>query len=480
MNGRTFEIKKDSKIIVYGAAYLGHMISEVLDKYGYEIMCYIDSRSSEIDSMRGKPVYSLQQAAKLYTEVQPIVILAVKNVFEHSKIANGLIKAGFVNLIYKPREIIDGIENEELEEISNVFDMLQAGKDINGLKLSCTEYVNAPKKYENYLIEECDSEVVAMLPIQLLFQDCKGITKEDDVEINAMYLFPHIEFFQYLQGKADRKCEQYVNYCKQAADNLGTFKPTKAWEQNVIRNRAEVYEEMNKAYHLDKDFFYRSAPKVTWNKKGYFNLNSGKHRAAFFASKGLAYIPVRMSKDDLNEWLNDEETNMVFSKLVEREKFEIVAPIEHPYYYDYPCVSKSFFENLLFVLARECSTEWYQKPDVNFMYGRKIYINIQEEGYLSRYFRRMGCDVFVENINDIEKPLDAMMYINRSPKIYRGEEIDLAIVEGDTVDFADIRKKIKSKLWIFITEEEIKADKLAGGLYKGLSKYVYKLGEESV
>ena len=114
------------------------------------------------------------------------------------------------------------------------------------------------------------------------------------------------------------------------------------------------------------------------------------------------------------------------------------------------------------------------------MYGRKIYINIQEEGYLSRYFRRMGCDVFVENINDIEKPLDDMMYINRSLKMYRGEEIDLAIVEGNTVDFADIRKKIKSKLWIFITEEEIKAEKLAGGLYKGLSKYVYKLGEESV
>lgn len=480
MDRETFIIKKNTKIIVYGAAYLGHVFSEILERQGYEILCYIDARAEEIDSMRGKPVYSLIEAKELYQSIEPVVVLAVKNVFEHSKIANSLIKAGFKNLIYKPREVLDGINIPEFVELSNAFDRIQASDDIEGMNLMCTELTGVPTKSMRYLVEEKEEEVTVMLPIQLLFQDKKSLTDEEEIESNVLFLFPHIEFFQYLQGIPGRKYEYYVDYCKKAADNLGTFQPTKAWEKNVIRNRAEVYEEMNKSYLVDKEFFYRSAPRVTWNKNGYFNLNSGKHRATFFASKGLSYIPVKMTKEDRDIWLNEEIGDRNIKKLIEQEIFDIPAPIEHPYFYDYSCGGKSFFENLLFVIARECSREWYENADVNFMKDRKILVDVSDNGYLSRFFRRIGCKVFSTCISSIEQQIDELTFIKRESINYSNEELELAVIEAKAVDMDSIRKRLTAKRWIVITEDVLEAKQIAGGIYNGADKRVYKLGDWDV
>lgn len=477
MNRNTFKIKKNTKIIVYGAAYLGHIFTNILEKQGYEILCFIDSRADEIDCMLGKPVYSIEEAKETYQSYEPLVIIAVKNVFEHSKIANQLIKAGFKKFIYKPREILDGKDIPELNNISTAFDTLQAGENIENLELICTENAGLPVKSMRYLVEEKEGEVTVMLPIQMLFQDRKDFNDENDIEVNVMFLFPHIEFFQYLQGIPERDCQKYVDYCKQAANNLGTFQVTKAWEQNVIRNRAEVYEEMNKSFLMDREFFYRGAPRVTWNKNGYFNLNSGKHRATFFASKGLAFIPVKMSKGDRDIWLNQLVADRYFDSLIKQEILEIPAPIEHPNYYDYSCGGKSFFENLLFVLARECSKEWYDKADINFMKGRKIYIDVLDNGYLSRFFRRIGCLVYTDMENDMEKQLDNLTYIKTKNIKYTDEIVDLAIVENMEGDITNLKIKINSKRLIVITEDSLNEKQIAGGIYSGFSKKVYLIGK---
>ena len=161
--------------------------------------------------------------------------------------------------------------------------------------------------------------------------------------INIQALYPHISFFNFLANKREAEKESYLEFCEQSASAIGDIKITKAWRENVLRNRTKIYQQMCNALDLDSDFFIRTAPTATWNKKGYFNLTSGKHRATFLTSKGKRYIPLSILKSDYLLWLQKEEYTTLKEELIQNEERKTQSKILHPYFYKFPCIEHFFY-----------------------------------------------------------------------------------------------------------------------------------------
>ena len=107
--------------------------------------------------------------------------------------------------------------------------------------------------------------------------------------------------------------------------------------------------EQSHSAELEPDFFVRNAVNVNYDRtRGVFNLNSGKHRAAFFASGKKKYIPMRIAKDEYEDFINENDLRELTVYLRENEIFELDAPIPHPYFYDYPCSSGEFYYGFLY------------------------------------------------------------------------------------------------------------------------------------
>lgn len=460
MSFEQFSVNKTKKIFIYGAAAGGTILYQRMKANGYQVIGFIDKRAEEIRNLCGLPVYTAEQLCMKYASRQFIVIIAVKNVFEHSRIARALIEHGIQNIIYKPYTVLKGyadVRQQRLYDLHEQFICNGSCEEQNVFKAYNMEQQNAPKEY--LIKKEAESQVV-FLPLPLLFEN-KDIHKKNQ-ERNVCFLYPHIQFFRFLQGEAEASPYYYVEYCETAAKKLGTFSITDAWRENVIRNRAEVFDQMNHAFLFQKDFFAQNAPNVIWNANGYFNLTSGKHRAAFFAARRLMYIPVRMTFEDAEKWFCEAKAKEVEKLLWEWGIYELKAPIEHPYFYQMPCTSENFFYGLLCALAERIGGIYYKSPVDNIIYRKKIYIHLDDSGFLSRFFRRSGAFVYSNEQTDqkMEDMLDCLFGISTDLCISMEEKYDIAIIKIDHIDTLKQWERKKMADICFVIGEEA----IIGGL----------------
>lgn len=343
----SYIIDKNTPILIYGAATEGHLLLGRIQKHLKNICGFIDKRAREIHSINGYPVYSLDsdEIKNIVMKSDPVIIIAVKNVFEHRQIAYNLKqKINAVKLVLIPLEIEDK-QNGNLERVYNDFFY----KDIRFPYV--LEEVNVdymyPFKREDYRIEE-KSGVVIPIPVSRVFTNI-GKTIWSDINIAAY--FPHIRLFQYYAGEISGKIEAYLNFCIEAATNLDV-KTTEHWKDNVIENRRRVYDEMRMNYELDHKFFIEHCANGKLNaKKHYFNLTAGKHRAAFLTSIGCAFIPVMISYEDEEKWLQKDEAKKLYDNIEKNKKdFYMPRTIDNPYFFK-RYGRYRVFDNSLFVSA---------------------------------------------------------------------------------------------------------------------------------
>ena len=131
--GKEFLIDKDSKFIIYGAATTGAILYHNLKESGYKIIAFVDKRADEIDSYLELPVWNLRQAEKYFgTCDDVIVIIAIKNVFEHEKIAKTIWNLGCNKIIFRPSSVIEGRGKTEDLNLNVIYD-----NAIKGRLVSC-------------------------------------------------------------------------------------------------------------------------------------------------------------------------------------------------------------------------------------------------------------------------------------------------------------------------------------------------------
>jgi len=292
-------LNRESGIFLYGIGTLGSIVGRYLLEAGFRVLGYIDQRAGEIPSLYGVACYSIEKARTRIDKEQDVIFIVIKDVFEHENIKDFWFSEGFRRIVYKPLAVIDGAGNDWEKRISDVYDRL-VKKEL-------------PKQMETPLVEErkhaaakriaaADGErCTVYIPIELIYtnRNRDGAYDWGDISIHA--LVPHLRLFRFFSGDLTCSSASYLAFCRENArrDRVET---TEAWSRNVLRNRYHVFTQMERYLASDRSFFVRNAPEAEWNEKGFFNLKSGKHRAAFLAAKGMPEIACTIAKEDLQKW----------------------------------------------------------------------------------------------------------------------------------------------------------------------------------
>ncbi|MBQ1871552.1 MAG: hypothetical protein II147_05175 [Lachnospiraceae bacterium] len=401
------------EIVLYGAASIGNLAYDWFTNAGFTVVAFIDKRGAEIDSLRGIPVYSLtDECIKEYTDdTRYVVFVSVKNVFEHTNIANELTKHEFTNLIYRPISVINGGGTEDEKRLNEVYSLISEGKaakiqdDLKKATKGYTYEVN-----NRYILEEDDDTVVTLVPVSYIYTDRKK-RKTPWFDKPILALLPHIDLFRYINGESAGNYSRYMDYCIMGAGTV--IEVTDAWKKNVIKNRSDIFEHMKHYLETDYDFFIRNAPVVTWNSDTrHFNLNSGKHRAAFFVSQKKHFMPVRMSKEDYKTYINEEAVDKVIEALSSQSIMKTEAVIEHPYLIDFPCNGKEFYYGLMYRLTYYIAEELYEKSGELSFENLRISAYLNDFGFLERILIRMGInlDVFTDYDLKLAAVIDAALH----------------------------------------------------------------------
>lgn len=415
-------------IILYGAASIGSLAIGYFEDNGYKVWGFIDKRGHEIGTFLGKKVYELgDEEINSLEKKECVVFVSVKNVFEHTQIANNLISAGFSNIIYRPISVINGHGTEKQVKINEIYNLIETGNVKDCIDIPKTEVVEQCNVKKSYIKRENeDGTIVAMISVNSLYTDNKmSTTPWFDIPIFS--LLPHIDLFKAIGGSTDAKYMRYMDFCMASANNSKTIVVTDAWKENVFKNRSNVYEHMNKSYELEPDFFTRNAPKVIWNdKRCIFNLNSGKHRAAFFAAHSRKYIPVTVNKNEYKRYLNEKASDRVTKYLNENRIFKLKAPIEHPDFFDFETIGAEFYYNLLYKLFYAITEDIFDATGEVVFHTKKICFELNDDGFIERAFYKAGFQIDISDryldISLMEK-LDNLFYCDLSNRIIERDKI---------------------------------------------------------
>lgn len=452
-----FVFDQQSLVWIYGAGAGGTLLYKKMNENGYQIQGFIDQRAEEMKKVYHLPVYSLEQWVQQNFSKQIIMIVSVKNVFEHSRIARTLLQHGVRNIIYKPYAVLKGNITQESKKLFEIHDrVIDYGFSEKTVLDTADQIERNQESLGEYLLQKTDDTQTVFLPLCLLFEN-KDSSMERK-ERNVCFLYPHIQFFHFLQGNVDASYQHYMRYCEEAARELQSFEITDAWKQNVIKNRAEVYQQMYHSFLFNREFFIENAPDVEWNNAGYFNLKSGKHRAAFFAANRLMYMPVRVKQQEMEKWIVSESVGHVKDMIQENHILELKAPIEHPYFYEMSCSAENFFYSLCCALAEKIGQLYSQGSLDNVIENKKILVKLDDYGFIGRFFYRNGAQICDLNENDSElvDALNDMFQISKGRETKIPGHYDIAIIQiEDVSEFMDIRIRYDVRRCFVLAKENV-------------------------
>lgn len=412
----TYTFNDNKKVILYGAASTGILFKRILEKHQITVVAYVDKRADEIKIFDGIPVYSPLDM-KLIMEEETVIIIAIKNVFEHEKIANQFIKAGFSKVIYRPYDAVMSYDLGRKIELNLIYDAIQNDNFTLDMDIPYAK-LNKRELRDLALIKKEKEYCIVYLPMELIFTDRLRLQgKWNDISI--FFLFPHIELFATFAGRMENSIEAYKEFCVEAAHKIGEVKTTKAWFESVVKQRIDVYNNMEYNYELNSTFFVSNAPRVIYDK-GHFNLKSGKHRAVFLMIQEKRYMPVKMLEEDYIKWKENSKIEKLYGHIM--QEFDVKIPIFHPLFYQIQNEHTLFFSKCI--------------KEILYYLGKYLYINFNRFettklcimdmsgtwGFFSRCLHRMRFTVsrYKDEIDDLTRMIDEI-------EMEDGDEIPVAL-----------------------------------------------------
>lgn len=431
-----FSVSENRNIVIYGAATSGKIVYDILKKNQIDIIAFIDKRADELDELYGKRIVGSIDDISDLDKADCVVIIAVKNVFEHSKIAGTLLKSGINCILYKPYTVLIGEGTEDEKTISDCYDCLLSNQMEKLSHIPKTKDISAYVCKDSALIKEEEDYVWARVPTCLIYANKTEGEESVWGDIPILSMFPHIGLFrECLCEQAENGIEDYVAFCCEAARNTGGVEITERWKENVVSNRADVFRNMETAYELDKDFFLRNAPMAKWNESGYFNLLGGKHRCTFLAAKGDQYVVLQMGKADYAKWIAHEKISDLKKCLdVFFQNETGRGIIEHPYYYKCPLEGNAFFNKMWTQICGVLSKDVYAKRQEFSFDTMTAFVSVDDMGYTARNLSRMGMKVYRKTQNALlEKKIGETLGVGVDQYIDKEivPKVDVAVVENE-------------------------------------------------
>ncbi len=389
-----YSISEKTKIYIYGAATTGAIFLRNLQMLNLTVCGFIDKRADEIDSYYGFPVYTVDKFNKIRIQ-DVVIIVAIKNVFEHEDIAKQLFNVGFSKIIFRPKAVVTHKNPMLLDRaVNNAYDKLLDG--VNPDLVPCISNIENDKIEDVTIRAEFEDELIVNIPVPYVYvDDYKGMTKWSDIP--CLGLFPHTGLFRYFLGHsaAEPDARRYIDYCRDAAERSGGIITSKTWEKSVVDRALDIFYNMEFSYNRDKALFCDNAVVANYNTKGYFNIKSGKHRCAYLIAKSEKYIPLRIRKSDYHKWCNHicAKEEAVFWQGTENSH----TPVRfwNPYLYAVAGSSSSIYDVMLFEIIELI---FRRKIDGKEM-GNRIVIYDSYMEFYAPLFRMYGMDVSVIDKN---------------------------------------------------------------------------------
>lgn len=491
---KQMRIDKKTPIIIYGAAGNGmrgyHSLKHV---NGYNIIGFIDKRAQEIGMQYNLPVW-LPNAEIPVEKNECVVCICIKNVFEHEKIVNELIRQGFIYFIFKPIASLGMKDNLSLQVVDQNYEYIFG--DANTKTTYCLEPV--PLLRELVLFEfrdravllKTENSVVAIFPFERVFIDSKdweaGL-KDSSNCTNVLALVPQIGLFSFFNGeRGHESLELYLNHCaltignseERYGDGGGKLKDTPAWRESIIANRKIVFNKMNESLELNYQFFIHHAPRCELDVQGRLILKSAKHRAAFFIVKKRKFIPLYISINNYNRILNLEAARNLQNYLEYNHINMLRVPVQHPLFYGYPAEMQDFYEQVVYpsifeiasrILGR-CTTEMISVCDA-----------LNDEGAIARCMKLMGFQVIAvaeKSETELIHLIDDLMGIPHMkcvPKMISAE-----IVFCTEEDYHSLDEEIDAKILFLESKDDflmlpnyIFSKEITHTVWEGKVKYIH-------
>lgn len=450
---RNHSIRLDEKLeyYIYGAGTLGKLVGDSLAREGFQIQGYIDQRAGELHKLNNISVYGLDILPKAQGERgnnrSICVAVAVKDVFEHEKIKQLLLEKGINKIIYKPQSVLDGKGTEKEKEISSIYDSMVGYTLQQNTLLPLTEEIRNTQRKKWWILNETGDMLTTYVPCELIYTNYDETGTYVWGNLCIYGLFPHIGLFRFFAGNGQYDEKEYLEFCIHSAVTQG-IETTDRWKKNVLRNRNHVFRQMFYYWSIDREFFVRNAPKAKWNHAGMFHLTSGKHRAAFQAAMGQHWIPLQISKDDYQAWVNRAEY------------------IEHPLLMEPRNEQYVFWRDILAVLEYyvcKLSLDENHRPKYR---GQSFFSNCSSEGFLERNLRKFGLEVTSgQDIRVAEKAGNQIMSDNgTSPGMIWEDIYDFGLTDGR--NSSRQMPKIRYEFRIVAGEETKSKYKDAGWIYQ--------------
>lgn len=397
----------NKKIVIYAAGATSTLISKSLEKMGLEVDGYIDKRANEISTMNGKPVRTLEEFVESVGNDSDsyCVIITPKNVFEHNSIAKSLRQLDINNLIYKPKEILLGSKDSDLEMIESIYDGLCSGNNL--MHKSIPIIKNNANSSLNTIISNEGEFYKVWMPVELIFSNVSETNIWSDINMACHY--PLVGLYNSFMDNRDLNrtdsIKDYIDYSSHGA-SLINVEISEAWKNNAIHTRFLIYKEMDRIHEVYPKFFIDNCPTVKFKNSNHFNIiSSGKNRVAFQISKGLKRIPVKISKDDYDKWTN---SCLIDEGRVTNDSIDF--PLSHPKYDEINVKVPDYYKNWIFQIGRFLTRETFVISGKHDYSGTLITNLSKDNGITSTFFNELGFKV-TEQINSVE--IDYLI-VNRS------------------------------------------------------------------
>jgi len=320
----------ETPVILYGAGTRGVAVKRSLGRCN--TTAFIDKRAAELKTVEGLPVYELSEAV---SRENAVVVVCVNNIFDHENIVFELLKKGFEHIIFCP---VDGsnVEYADAEKrrvLRDIFASIMENRLILPCELPSAAGIMSPVYSDTAVYDRDGEHIYAKIPAFFCRTRKTGNGRFSDTSV--LSLFPYFEMFGWITGTPGVKPDNYLNiYCADAANELGVD-TSAGWRNNVIESRREVYERMRMSEEINPLFFEQHAVLGEWNyEKRYFNLASGKHRAAYLISRGRVLIPLKIRIGDYDAYLNKPALQKLLKYLKSNGINKLPYPILHPYFYN--------------------------------------------------------------------------------------------------------------------------------------------------
>lgn len=427
MNEKRFLIKKESLIIIYGAAVRGYYYKEKLIRQGFKnIIGFIDVNAKKIEQRDEVPIFDFDALSRLaYNKQDIVVILSLSNRFSHEEIVKKLFELGFENMIYQPYDI----DTEDKLQLYRVYESI-ANINIEEpiLEQEIVKYHRLSQNSEVIKVLNQNSDyVTTLVPSDILFgltetffelvsiKDEKLCRKIPDKSIYYFNIsFELMESFE--KGIDENSWEDYLNTYIKVRNNLMRRDANDRSDlENHLSDRYSIYESMDRLLSINHNFFIENPAEVKWNSKGYFNIEDGNNRVSFEVVKGIFMIPCKMTKKDYKTWLNVQTYKKLEKYLLQNNMGEINIPLANPYFCRNYIANGSFVRKNLFHIAR-----WLGKKAVD-IYGKKVLILDQTSIYLGQWFARMGAHVQIleekEIFTGLYELINKLSYLDKNISI---------------------------------------------------------------